>query len=346
MAVDGGLMPARRNGMAVRIKTGRIGNAMAETPIDDALSGLAPLLRVRPELQDFCRFGGPWASSHVAEPAGWAHFHIVTKGHVQLDRPGFGRLHLEAGDILLLPHGDAHTVHAPGANGHARPPVATQLHGTLRVQASIGVEPDTELICGRLHFEAAPQTLIVAALPDVVVLRIGELPLASRFSPLVLGIREELDGDHPGAVAIARDLASALFIMMLRTHIESSVVADGLLQLLNQRATAQAVLAMVRDPMRPWTLDDLAHAAAASRATLVRAFRKAAGVAPLAFLADLRLGLARHRLSSGVDSMDQIAAEIGYQSPAAFSRAFLRKFGVRPGTLRRNAQVIPIGTDR
>jgi len=151
---------------------------MTNPDADDALSGLAPLLRVRPELTDFCRFGGAWASSHRAEPAGWAYFHIVTKGSVKLDRAGFGPLRLDAGDILLLPHGDAHTVRAPGAAGHGGPPAATHYRNSLRVQASIGVEPDTELICGRLHFEAAPQNLIVAALPDVVVLRVGERPLA------------------------------------------------------------------------------------------------------------------------------------------------------------------------
>src|SRR6266851_2652321 len=282
-------MPARRNAMSGRIKQmGR--GAMTNPDADDALSGLAPLLRVRPELTDFCRFGGAWASSHRAEPAGWAYFHIVTKGSVQLDRVGFGPLRLDAGDILLLPHGDAHTVRASGAAGHGGPPVATQYRNALRVQASIGVEPDTELICGRLHFEAAPQNLIVAALPDVMVLRIGEWSLASSFHPI-----------------------------MLRAHLEASAPAEGLLRLLNQRITAQAVLAMVRDPVRAWTLDDLAQTAASSRATLVRAFRKATGVAPLAFLTDLRLGLARHRLGNGATSIDQIAAEVGYQSQAAFS---------------------------
>jgi AraC family transcriptional regulator, activator of mtrCDE len=307
---------------------------------DDALSGLAPLLRVRPELEDFCRFGGAWASPHEAEPAGWAYFHIVTKGTVQLDRPGFGPLRLDAGDILLLPHGDAHTVRAPGDAGRARPPVAIQYRNTLRLKASIGVEPDTELICGRLHFEAAPENLVVAALPNVVMLRVGEQPVASRFNPIMLGIREELDGGRPGAAAIAKDLASALFVMMLRFHLEASEPAEGLLRLLSQRMTGQAVLAMVRDPVRAWTLDDLAHTAASSRATLVRAFRKASGVAPLAFLADLRLGLARHRLAGGAGSIDQIAAEVGYQSQAAFSRAFLRKYGIRPGKLRQDAQVL------
>ena len=304
---------------------------MTNPDADDALSGLAPLLRVRPELDDFCRFGGAWASSQRAEPAGWAYFHIVIKGSVQLDRVGFGPLRLDAGDILLLPHGDAHTVRAPGAAGHGAAPVAAQYRNSIRVQASIGVEPDTELICGRLHFEAAPQNLIVAALPDVVVLRVGEGPLAGRFHPIMLGIRDELDGARPGAPAIAKDLASALFVMMLRAHLETSTPAEGLLRLLNQRITAQAVLAMVGDPARAWTLDDLAETSTSSRATLVRAFRKATGMAPLAFLTDLRLGLARHRLGNGAASMDQIAAEVGYQSQAAFpSRWRERQGGRRP----------------
>lgn len=304
-----------------------------------------PLLRVRPELEEFCRFGGAWASSRKAESAGWAHFHIVTKGSVELDRFGFGPLRLDEGDILLLPHGDAHTVRARAAAGHAKAAVTVEYRNMIRVQASIGVEPDTELICGRLYFEAAPQTLIVAALPDVVVLRVGACPLASRFSPIILGIREELEGGRPGAAAIAKDLASALFVMMLRAHLEGAAPTQGLLRLLNQRMTAQAALAMVRDPVRAWTLDDLARTAASSRATLVRAFRKATGMAPLTFLADLRLGLARHRLGSGAASMDQIAAEVGYQSQAAFSRAFLRKYGVRPGTLRHKAGASHAGAD-
>jgi AraC family transcriptional activator of mtrCDE len=119
-------------------------------------------------------------------------------------------------------------------------------------------------------------------------------------------------------------------------HTDDALSA-GLLRLLNQRVTAQAVLAMVRDPIRDWTLDDLAQTAASSRATLVRAFRTAANIAPMAFLTDLRLGLARHRLASGAESIDQIAADVGYQSLAAFSRAFLRKYGVRPGKHRHDA---------
>ena len=311
---------------------------MTDAMVEDALSALAPLLRVRPQLDDVCRLGGSWAAAHEAAPSGYAYFHIVSRGRATLYNPGGHAVDLGPGDILLLPHGNPHTVHAPGVHVPGTSPVATHQQGSFRIKTSVAAVPDVELVCGRLHFEAASENLIVSALPDVIVLRIGEQPLNSRFEPLLAGIREELDGQRAGALAIAENLASALFVMMLRTHLEASSPAEGLLRLLGQRVTAQAVTAMLRDPMHAWTLDELARAAAASRATLVRAFRKAAGIPPLEFLLDLRLGLARHQLRTTHTSLDRIAAEAGYQSQGAFSRAFLRKYGIRPGQMRQDAR--------
>jgi AraC family transcriptional activator of mtrCDE len=303
----------------------------------DVLSGLAPLLRVRPELQDVCRFGGAWSAPHDAEKRGWAYFHIVTRGRCALERPGRGPLILETGDVLLLPHGDAHILRAREPGQRPSPPVAVDYSNAIRVKASVGVEADTELICGRLHFEGVPETLVIAALPDIIVLALGGPERLDRFALLMGSIRDELDGNRPGAAAIAADLASALLVMMLRDHLEAAPPPHGLLALLAQRVTAQAVLAMLTDPARDWTLDELADRAAASRATLVRAFRKAAEIAPLAFLTEIRLGLARQRLMSGTASIGEIADEVGYQSEAALSRAFQRRFGVRPGSLKPSA---------
>jgi AraC family transcriptional regulator, activator of mtrCDE len=94
------------------------------------------------------------------------------------------------------------------------------------------------------------------------------------------------------------------------------------------------VLAMLREPSRDWTLDLLANASSASRATLVRSFRKVAGRTPLAFLTELRLDFARQRLMTTNDPICTIAADVGYQSEGALSRALLRRYGVRPGKLR------------
>ncbi|KQO45450.1 AraC family transcriptional regulator [Methylobacterium sp. Leaf86] len=312
---------------------------MTAEKVEDALSALAPLLRVRPRLDNVCRLGGSWSAVHEHAQSGYAYFHIVVRGRATLDRSEGFPLDLGPGDILLLPHGNAHTMHAPGMPALVPSPVTTRRQGSFSFRTSLGAVPDVELVCGRLHFEAAPENLIVAALPDVIVLRVGEQPLTTRFDPLLAGIREELDGERAGALAIAENLATALFVMMLRSHLEASAPVEGLLRLLGQRTTAQAVTAMLRDPVHAWTLDELAHAAAASRATLVRAFRKAAGIAPLEFLMDLRLGLARQRLRTAHASLDQIAADAGYQSQGAFSRAFLRRYGVRPGQVRQDARV-------
>ena len=141
------------------------------------------------------------------------------------------------------------------------------------------------------------------------------------------------DHGRLGALAVATDLASALFVQMLRVHCER--VSDaGTLRLLSSLPSARAVSAMLRAPGHDWTLDALAAEAHVSRASLVRIFRKTAGVAPLAFLTDLRLGLARQRLASTEASIARVAAEVGYQSESAFARAFHRRFKTTPGRIR------------
>jgi AraC family transcriptional activator of mtrCDE len=174
---------------------------------------------------------------------------------------------------------------------------------------------------------------VIATLPDVIVLRLGKEPLLDRMRMLVRAIHDELKGGRLGALAVATDLASALFVQMLRVHCERASDA-GTLRLLSSLPSARAVSAMLRAPGHDWTLDALAAEAHVSRASLVRIFRKTAGVAPLAFLTDLRLGLARQRLASTEASIARVAAEVGYQSESAFARAFHRRFKTTPGTIR------------
>src|SRR5258706_12273076 len=158
-----------------------------------------------------------------------------------------------------------------------------------------------------------------------------------RMRMLVQAMDEELEAGRPGARAVAEDLASALFIMMLRGHFDQAACPNNLMKLLVAPPSARAVTAMLMAPARAWTLDALAVEARVSRATLVRIFRKAAGLAPLAFLSELRLELARHRLASTNVSLAKLAAEVGYDSESSFARAFRRRFGVSPGRSRSSS---------
>ncbi|WP_374305599.1 AraC family transcriptional regulator [Ferrovibrio sp.] len=299
----------------------------------DALSGLAPLLRVRPELQEFCRFGGSWQSSHAPTAGNTAQFHIVTRGGCVIDLAGQKSLPLRAGNILLLPHGDRHVVRAR-KQGSSLSQISTSFQNTVRLKETAGETVDTELVCGLLHFENTSRNMILATLPETIVINLEAKSALPFLHEMVCAIRDELDAGRPGPLAIASDLASALFTMLLRNHIEGQPSAQGMLALLSQPTTGRVVSALIQDPMAEWTLDSLAAHGGTSRATLVRAFRRNGGMAPLEFLTELRLGLAAKKLRNTTEPIARIAAGIGYQSEGAFSRAFLRQFGVRPGQLR------------
>jgi AraC family transcriptional regulator, activator of mtrCDE len=307
----------------------------------DIFAGLSPLLRVRPELQELCQFGAQWASPHEPAEIGWAPFHVITHGECLLDVAEHRGVALKAGDVVVLPHGGVHTIRAASAGGVRRPLIRRQLDNGLLLKTNVEAEgeAETQLICGRLRFDQAHDNMVLAALPSLVVVDSARNRDAARIRQLVAAMREELQEDRLGAVTVASDLATALVTIVLRAHFEHQQASPGVLSLMTQRQTGRVLAAMLADPARPWTLDELAAEAATSRATLVRLFQKATGAAPLAFLAELRLSLAQRRLVSSRASLAEIAEEAGYQSESAFSRAYSRRFGVTPGAARKGVLV-------
>lgn len=118
-------------------------------------------------------------------------------------------------------------------------------------------------------------------------------------------------------------------------HFESEHEGKGILALLSRRQTARALAGMLTEPARAWTLDELADAANTSRATLVRLFQRAVQASPLAFLSELRLTLARHRIRTTKTASALIGEAVGYQSESAFSRAYRRRLRLRRAKIER-----------
>ncbi|MDB5863160.1 MAG: transcriptional regulator, AraC family [Betaproteobacteria bacterium] len=302
----------------------------------DTLSGLAPLLRVRPEVESLCRFGAQWKCDHEAESGQSAPFHIVTSGACVIELVELGRsIPAYAGDVVVLPRGARHIVRGRAS----RPGVVPG--DDARARSGATTESETELLCGRLAFEQAHQNLVLCALPDAIVITTTDGPDAARMRRLIAAIKDEIESARAGVSAIATDLASALFVMVVRVHLERERAGDGLIGLLAHRQAGRAVVAMLEDLGRPWTLDALAVCANASRASLVRMFQKLAHRPPLEFLSELRLELARRKLAATALPLGDIAAQVGYQSESAFSRAFRRRFGFPPGEARTSAAVHP-----
>ncbi len=129
---------------------------------------------------------------------------------------------LETGDVVVLPHGSAHIVHGATTPPTSRGPFGIQGRMTpaILLKSNTDAEPDTQLVCGRLKFEHAGQNLVMAALPEVIVIPATAGKDALHMQRLISLIKAELEEARPGAAAIASDLASVLLVMVVRAHIE------------------------------------------------------------------------------------------------------------------------------
>src|ERR1700730_16016603 len=143
-----------------------------------------------------------------------------------------GNVQAGTGSILLLPQGDTHVVRSASRGGISGAPIRTEYNNAIRIKANTRGESDTEMICGRLRLDGAMYGLVTAALPKAIVLSIGRGDLLDRMRMLVQAIDEELQAARPGAATIATELATALFVMMLRLHFEQSAASSGILGLL------------------------------------------------------------------------------------------------------------------
>lgn len=304
----------------------------------DNLSRLLSLYPVRTALDVRCHFGAPWLLDHPPAMRGVAPYHLVTRGAAQVE--GIDGLLLAAGDLIVFPHGGAHRLHI------GDPALATPLHGAadetadsglLRYKGNHGAGAPTDILCGEFRFDMdRPDGGLLAALPAVLVVR-GSGQGARGLRQVIDLLQGEAEAPGDGSDAIVRQLASALFALSIRAWLAQTPAVPGLFALLAERRVQPAVHAMLDAPQQPWTLATLAELCHMSRATFARVFGHAAGAAPLAVLTQLRMAQAARLLETGQHAAGMVAEMVGYQSEAAFHRAFKRRYGVGPGAWRRQA---------
>lgn len=292
----------------------------------DALSRLLSLHPIRTALDTRCRGAAPWSVDHVVQSHGTAPYHLVVEGGAWLEMEGQAPLRLRSGDMLVLPRGHAHT---------------------LRVGADDG-PPDgavTDILCGQFHFGAAAANTLIGALPDVLLIRTGCSPEFAGLQALVPLLRDESSASKPGANAVVSHLASALFALILRAWLKQADAVPGLFALLADPRLAPALQGMLATPERAWTMEQLAQLCHMSRSTFLRAFRKVAAATPGELLMRVRMAQAAQWLKQAHRGIGEISEAVGYQSEAAFNRAFKRYMGAGPGQYRRDdADITPFVT--
>lgn len=264
-------------------------------------------------------------------------YHVVTRGSCWCTLSGQPGLELEAGDVLVFPHGDPHTISsAPGispalelrASGEpGQKPLAVSIHA--------GDSQPTEVVCGFLGCSARPFEPLLHTLPRVIHWR-GSGHAESPERRLVEIALNESTQRRAGSSCVLSRLGELLFVEVVRRYVaERPATRVGFLAGLRDEGVGRALQQLHARPAHAWSLAELAREAGMSRSALAENFAFLMGIPPIQYLSEWRLQLAASLLRGSKSSLAEIAAHVGYGSEAALSRAFKRQFGVAPTPYRR-----------
>ncbi len=268
-------------------------------------------------------------------------FHVVAQGGCWIELSDGPADRLSIGDIVMLPYGDAHTMLS---DRRQQPVSAAELMRHARWNAGFptvaygGGGACTRLICGFVHCDELLFNPLLKALPPLLHVRAGTTHDHSLLAATTDSLIDEIDAGHAGRACVLARLAELLFIEVLRRHMAAlPPEAVGWFGALNDRLVGRALQLLHADPGHSWTVDLLAREIGTSRSVLAARFKRRLGQSPMQYLACWRLQIAAQLLRDGDASLTAIAAQVGYESEAAFNRAFKRYAGEPPATWRANA---------
>jgi AraC-like DNA-binding protein len=336
----------------------------------DTLSELLRVVRLHGAVFYYVKGYPPWAveNPHVSEiiPAimpGAGHmieFHAVVRGTAWAALSGEPSIRMEAGDIVLFPQGDPHTmssapgIRAPNATTAffytQRPP---QLPYALSIKAAdltmTHVDDDphesTKVVCGFLGLDAKPFNPLLAALPRVLRVSGSTLGADSWVGTLMRAVVTESDSKRPGGEAVLARMSEMLFVEAVRRHIDSLPEEEtGWLAGTRDPAVGRALSLMHAKPSEDWTLERLSERAGLSRSSLHERFVQFIGQPPMQYLTQWRMQIASGLLRDTTAKLLEVAQDVGYESEASFSRAFKRVSGLSPGVWRKVKQKTSSGT--
>ena len=274
-------------------------------------------------------------------------YHIVTQGSCWGGLIGEPPVRLEAGDIFLIPHGDAYVMsNSAQTCSDARPQGKSGLEffrqmaaGELPFVVTEGSgDPATHLVCGFLGCDVRPFNPVLGALPRLVHLRGSPNAAKTRLQSLLnLTLAEAREGG-PGSHCMLVRLSELMFVEVVRRCLtEASAAQGGWLAALRDPVVGRALMHLHRVPGAAWTLERLAAEVGTSRSRLAESFARLVGQPPMQYITRWRMQIAARMLAQGSAKVATVAQEIGYESEAAFSRAFKRMCGLSPAQWRRQA---------
>ena len=308
----------------------------------DPLGEALYFLRMSGTFYSSCEFTTPWALALPAMPDSLM-FHVLTSGRCWLEVAGTDHHLLQPGDLALVPHGDGHRLASePGVPGPGLFEVPREdVSERFEIIRHGGGGAATSLVCGTMRFDNPAAKHLVSLLPRVITVDSASSRYADWIQSTLRFMAAEARELRPGGETVITRLADVLVIQAIRGWIEHDPTAQtGWLGALRDRQVGRALSLIHRNPARAWTLASLASEVAMSRSALAARFSELVGVPVMHYVARWRMHLAATWLRERDTGLGELASRLGYQSEAAFSRAFKRVVGVSPGAVRRNADVV------
>jgi AraC-like DNA-binding protein len=266
-------------------------------------------------------------------------YHLVARGTCWGHALGEDPIRLQEGDLILFPQGDAHVMSsapgmraAPDMSHFARPsttlPIVYELGG--------GGPERARVVCGFLGCDERPYNPLLTALPRVIHLAAaGPQATTGWLGTLLTAAVKESGSARAGSENVLARLSELMFVEAIRRYLETLPPAQtGWLAGLRDPVVGQALAALHGTPQHSWTVERLAQLVGVSRSVFAERFTEMVGQPPMQYLALWRMQLASRLLIEG-RQVSAVAADVGYESEAAFSRAFKKLVGQAPATWRR-----------
>jgi len=293
----------------------------------------------------YCRseFRAPWALA-IPPMENCLMLHVAVAGRYFLEVEGTSSGPFQQGDLALVPHGEGHVItSAPGLPAsklfEIQREQVSERYETLRLGGE-GVR--TTMICGLFQFDDPAAQRLITLLPKTITVDAWATPQSEWMQSTLRMITAEAKEMNPGGETIITRLADILVIHAIRfwiTHNHSAQV--GWLRALHDPQIGNVISKIHRNPGRPWTLESLAREALMSRSAFAARFTELVGESAMRYVTRWRMCTAKVRLAERKVTVAEVAISLGYESEAAFNRAFKRHLGMSPGVAKRTRTVSP-----
>lgn len=305
----------------------------------DVLDDIFDTLDLKGALYFRTDFSAPWAVT-VPELDGAARFHLVVQGACHLSFGSGDGLLLGPGDLVLIPGGAPHVIADRGGRDAA--PLETVLADSgydgrgLLIVGDGDDHAATQMVCGHFAFRRGADHPLLRALPEHLLTTAADRAREPLLDEMLRLIARRIFAEGLGSAAAVTRMSEIVFIELLRAGIGRSPALIGVMDAFRDAQIGRALELIHDRPGEAWSVARLASQVGMSRSRFADRFSELLGLGPMSYLADWRLQKALPLLDDARSSVQQVAIEVGYRSPAAFTRAFAGKFGLSPREYRQN----------